>query len=194
MYNSRQSSLKMLRNKALDNVLDWAEIVVMSVFVVLLFFIFLSRIYVVEGNSMKPTLYDNDKLLIQHNFYTPQIGDIVVIDSTALEKPIVKRVIGLSGDVVVINYDDRSVCVNGKELDENNLNEFMTDLERFDKSYFNEQTNCYEYVVPDNCVFVLGDNRNHSSDSREIGFVDCGEIVGKVYFRLLSDFGGLGFI
>ncbi len=194
MHSNYKSSFRLLTEKILDNVLDWAEVIIMSVFVVILFFTYISRIYVVDGNSMNSTLYNNDKLFLAHIMYTPEKGDIVVIDSKVLNEPIVKRVIALEGDTVVIDYNEHSVSINGVRAEENYLKEYMTDIGRFDRTYYNESTGCYEYTVPDNCIFVMGDNRNHSTDSREIGFIPEDEVIGKVFFRISSSYGKLGFI
>ena len=143
---------------------------------VLLVFTFLFRTVIVSGSSMERTLFDGDCLLLLGNvFYSePQKGDIVVISKQSYDggKSIIKRVIATEGQVVDIDFEEGVVYVDGQALDE---------------PYTNTPTNLAEgmtfpLTVDEGCIFVLGDNRNVSKDSRstEIGLVDTREIVGKV--------------
>lgn len=145
---------------------------------VLLIFLFAFRIIVVSGGSMRTTLRDGDYLLLLSNvFYRePKYGDVVVVSKESFEngKPIVKRVIATEGQTVDIDFQQGIVYVDGEPLSE---------------SYVNTPTNIEEGVafpveVREGCVFVMGDNRNDSKDSRspEIGQVDCREILGKAFW------------
>ena len=167
-----------------DEVLDWVESFIFAGFVVLLIFIFLFRTVVVEGGSMNPTLYDSQRLILEHFNYDPQRGDIVVVNSRGLNKTIIKRCIGIAGDTVVVDYSDSSVTVNGEKIEEDYINEAMVQLDRFDKTYQTGDTK-YEYVVPEDSIFVMGDNRNVSRDSRytEVGFISNEDVLGKALFR-----------
>ena len=149
--------------------------------VILLVFLLLFRVVVVSGPSMKNTLLHGDYLLLINNvFYKePVQGDIVVVskDSYHAGEPIIKRVIATEGQWVDIDFDAGVVYVNGNALEE---------------SYTNTPTNLYEGVdfplmVDEGCIFVMGDNRNESKDSRspEIGQVDKREILGKAIFLFL---------
>ena len=163
--------------------------------VILLVFLFLGRIVVVSGPSMMNTLIDGDYLLVVGKpFYTSaQVGDVVVVSKDAYKsgEPIIKRVIATEGQSVqIIGHD---VYVDGKLLSE---------------PYISSQTNApagsqFSCIVEEGHVFVMGDNRAVSKDSRstEIGQVDCREIVGKAVFLLLPgtneitnkrDFGRIG--
>ena len=144
---------------------------------VLLVFSLLFRIIVVSGPSMKNTLVDGDWLLLLNNvFYSePKKGDIVVISKKAYDNgtPIIKRVIATEGQTVDIDFINGIVYVDGIALEE---------------EYVNTPTNLKEGVdfpltVNKGCVFVLGDNRNESKDSRspEIGLVDKREVLGKAF-------------
>ena len=148
---------------------------------ILLVFLLLFRVIVVSGPSMNQTLVHGDYLLLLNNLlYTqPKQGDIVVAakDSFKNGEPIIKRVIATEGQWVDIDFDTGIVYVNGNALDE---------------PYTNTPTNLYEGVdfpllVEEGCIFVMGDNRNESKDSRspEIGQIDKREILGKAIFLFL---------
>lgn len=125
---------------------------------------------------MVPTLQDGDRLLISHLFYQPQYGDIVVITKPNEDRrPYIKRLIATEGQTVEIDFEKGTVMVDGKLLEE---------------PYINEPTHLQEGVtfpltVPKGQVFVLGDNRNHSKDSRDssLGTFDEGYILGRCLLR-----------
>lgn len=160
-----------------EEFLEWVETIIFAFFAVILIFTFLLRQANVDGESMVPTLQDGEKLIVHHLFYEPEVGDIVIVDSSSLGKPIVKRVIAQGGDTVDIDFTTGAVTVNGTVLDEPYINALtMRD----------EGGHVYPVTVPDGYYFVMGDNRNESLDSRSsaIGFVPEDEIMGKVVFRL----------
>lgn len=149
--------------------------------VILLVFLLLFRVVVVSGPSMNNTLVHGDYLLLINNvFYrNPKQGDIIVAakDSFKEGEPIIKRVIATEGQWVDIDFDKGIVYVNGTALEE---------------PYTNTPTNLYEGVdfplmVDEGCIFVMGDNRNESKDSRspEIGQIDKREILGKAIFLFI---------
>ena len=157
---------------------DWVESCVDALVLILLAFVFLVRTATVSGSSMVTTLHDRERLLLwQAGYHDPQYGDIVVVDRTGTgETPVIKRVIGRAGDRIDIDFSAGEVRRNGELLDE---------------PYIYEPTHAFRdvdfpAVVPDGTVFVLGDNRNHSLDSRDssIGMVDLRQIMGKAVFRL----------
>ena len=185
----------------LDEVLEWTESFVFAVFVMLLIFTFFFRIVVVDGSSMNDTLTDKDRLILSHIAYTPEKDDIVVINSPridethGLNKTIIKRVIGTAGDTVVVNYNENTVYVNGEKISNDKIKpEPMQDKAGylFDLQYCTAP-GVYQYNVPEGCVFVMGDNRNNSTDSRSqwVGFVKVEDVLGKAIFRMypVSDFG-----
>ncbi|NLZ45735.1 MAG: signal peptidase I [Clostridiales bacterium] len=178
-----------------DSILEWLEVIVVSVFIVILVFTFLFRTVVVSGNSMNSTLYNDDRLMITHLLSSPNDEDVIVINSEVLNQTIVKRVIATEGQKVLIDYNNMELYIDGKLKTEDYIKEYMTDTNIFDKTYYDAVSDTYEYVVPNNCVFVLGDNRNNSTDSRVIGFIPNKDILGKVFVRYSSSIGAdLGFV
>ena len=150
------------------------EAAVAAIIVVTVLFLFCFRVFSVDGPSMKPTLQPDDRIVVSHIGYKARQGDIVVLSgSDGEQKPIVKRVIAVAGDVVDINFTTGIVTVNGKE-------------EHFSDELTTQQADiAFPITVPEGTVFVLGDNRGVSLDSRSsrIGCVDERKIVGKVLFR-----------
>ena len=141
-------------------------------------FTFFFRLVSVSGDSMNPNIYHGQKIVVSNVMYTPQYGDIVAIGrSTETENSIIKRVIGLPGDKIDINFDTHIVVVNDSVVTEN-YKTLGAIAERGDLTY--------PLTVPDDCIFVLGDNRNNSLDSRysSVGFIRLDEITGKALFRL----------
>lgn len=163
---------------------EWMESVAQALAVLLAIFLLFIQPANVSGESMLPTLQDGDKILLRNVLYTPSRGDIVVVDSySAYQKALVKRVIALAGDTVDIDFESGSVRVNGELLKEDYILE-PTHLE-------GDVT--FPLTVPQGCVFVMGDNRNASLDSRSssVGCIDCQDITGEVFFRLLPRTGGV---
>lgn len=166
-----------------NEILEWCESFVFAMFIVILIFTFFFRIVKVEGESMTDTLQDKDRLIMTHLNYTPEKDDIVVINSTFLNKTIIKRVIGTEGDHVTVDYNSNTVTVNGEKIADEHIKEVMFDTGLFDPSYKTSE-GVYEYDVPEDYIFVMGDNRNGSKDSRYIGFVEEDSVLGKAVFRL----------
>ena len=161
--------------KGQKTVLSYLHDLVFGLVSVLLVFMLVFRVIIVSGPSMMQTLQNGDCIILLSSvFYSnPKHGDIVVISKNAYKdgEPIIKRVIATEGQEVFIDFYDGTVSVDGVVLDE---------------PYVNTPTNEFEGVefpqtVPEGCVFVLGDNRNSSKDSRstEIGMIDKREILGK---------------
>ena len=168
------------RNK---ETLEWYDALAMAVAIIALVFTFGVRIVKVDGHSMDHTLSDGERILI-NLLKAPDYGDIVVVDGyTDYGKPLVKRVIAKGGDVVNIDYQAGTVSVNGEVLQEAYIAE---------PTYLGYDVT-FPYTVPEGTVFVMGDNRNASLDSRSsyVGCIDERDILGKVLLCFLpfSDFG-----
>ena len=154
---------------------DWIQCLIVALIICVILFIFFIRIIDVSGTSMNPTLLNGDKMLVSDLFYRPKAGDVVVFktDSYDPDKALVKRIIATEGQEINIDFENGIVYVNGDPIQEDYINE----LTNTKLDFIGPQT------VPEGCVFVMGDNRNASTDSRkkEIGMVDERMILGRVY-------------
>lgn len=175
-----------------NEIIEWLESFVFALLVVQLVFIFVLRIVMVDGDSMTNTLTNGDRLIMTHVNYTPERDDIIVINSDVVGKIIIKRVIGIEGDKIVVDYNNNHVYVNDEQISNEHIKEIMIDKGLFDLTY-KTAAGVYEYTVPEDCVFVMGDNRNDSRDSRSIGFVREEDILGKAVFRIypMNSFGAV---
>lgn len=168
---------------------DWIEVLVHAIIVVVICFSFLFRIATIDGPSMENTLHNGEKVVISNLFYEPKAGDIVVISRNkenslftmnANNTPIIKRIIALEGQTVDIDFEKGIVYVDGVALDE-----------PYTKTPTNTKREInFPVTVDEGCVFVLGDNRNDSLDSRssligEDGMIDTRYILGRAVFRIL---------
>jgi len=161
---------------------EFAESFCISIFLVTVIMLFVFRVVTVEGSSMYNTLSENDRIIITDMFYTPEKGDIIVTDSSnGLSKPLVKRIIATGGDTIRISYKTGEVFVNNQLLSENYILEPMKTEEKDD----------LVMTIDDGYVFLMGDNRNVSWDSRSevVGQINENEILGKVVFRILPGTG-----
>ena len=184
---------KKKRRDPVTGVFEWVESAIFAVVVVILLFTFVFRIVGIDGRSMVPTLQDEDRVVISNLFYTPKTGDIIVLDTSEdtiffngrqYSKPLIKRVIATGGQTVEVTSSDdgaQEVYVDGVKLDE---------------SYINFQTVTHspgqaKITVPKGYVFVMGDNRGESLDSRSFGCISENAIVGRALFRIfpLSEMG-----
>jgi signal peptidase I len=177
---------KIAVNKLRVEVYDWLQCLVSTMLAVVLAFIFIGRQISVDGDSMFQTLHDDDRVLMTNVFYKPEYGDIVIIKTESFgETPLVKRIIATEGQEINIDFAAHIVTVDGAALDEPYINE-PTSVEGDFRG---------PVKVPEGCVFVMGDNRNRSTDSRtsRVGFVDVRNILGKVHLITIpgkdSDYG-----
>lgn len=158
-------------------VFDAVGSVVLALIIIFLCFTFVFRAVNVVGKSMQPTLYDGDWLLVSDK-KTYERGDIIIITQpNDVDEPLVKRVIATGGETINIDFATHEVFVNGELLDEDYIKE-PTAL------FYDVK---FPYVVPEGCVFAMGDNRNDSLDSRSsrIGPIDERYILGKAVARIL---------
>ena len=167
----------------LSLVYDLLEVFVSALVVVAIIFTFFFRTAGVDGESMNDTLNNEDRLIMYNFWYTPARGDIVIVNryhdgDTSITKPLIKRVIGVAGDTVKVTED--KVYLNGELLDEPYVH------------YPNIPRNI-EVTVPEGKVFVMGDHRNASNDSRSLGCFAVEDIMGKALWRIFpaDDFGSV---
>lgn len=183
------------KSNLLNDAAEILETMLISIFVMLLLFTYIMRPVTVDGRSMMPTLQNEDHLLMRRILYTPQQGDIVIISSyeghvlnsagevvdsgSSLQENLIKRVIAVAGQTVDVRIDEGLVYVDGVALEEEYVNEAtLKDGDAF----------VYPITIPEGYVFVMGDNRNNSTDSRSsaVGLIDTDDILGKAFFRYYS--------
>ncbi|MCD8146410.1 MAG: signal peptidase I [Clostridiales bacterium] len=170
------------------DVYDWLQTLALVLVFITVFFTFFGMVFGVSGSSMYPTLHDGDAMLIQRIGYTPQQGDVVVLKKDGFpyendSEAIVKRVIAVAGQQVEIDYAANTVYVDGVALEEDYLNFANEGTEQYGDDYMVERDGMVysSFQVPEGCIFVMGDNRNGSTDSRyaALGMVDERYVLGK---------------
>jgi signal peptidase I len=173
---------------------DWLESIMIAVLAIILIFTFVVRVTSVNGNSMFPTLEWNDRLLVTNFFYTPNYNDIVIVraensfnQNNEYGKPYVKRVIGLPGDTIELDTKNGHVYRNGVKLDIMYVgDDIYEDGHRINDLTYEPIDMHGPIVVGENEIFVMGDNRNASKDSRDssVGCISFNDIIGKAFFRI----------
>lgn len=158
----------------------WLQALTVALVGLILLFTFAGRVIGVDGNSMFPTLHNGDTMLLQGLGYTPRQGDVVVLTKyfDNVQGPIVKRVIATGGQTVDIDYTAGAVTVDGETLNEPYIKEPMRE------PFFESASHV---IVPEGQIFVMGDNRNDSLDSRfpDLGAVDQRYVLGRVLLVLM---------
>lgn len=180
-----------------QNVLLYVHDLMCMLLLMMLLFLVVFRVILVTGDSMFTTLWDGDYLLLVSELFCgdPEPGDIVVISKASFDNgsPIVKRVIATQGQTVDIDFESGTVYVDGQALREPYIHNETT----------NEEGTVFPLTVAENCIFVLGDNRAVSLDSRspQIGQIDRREVLGKAlclmipgthHGQLLPDYSRIG--
>ena len=164
-------------NKNMESIYDMASVIVSAILTVGIIFTFFFKISTVSGESMENTLYNGDQLVISAITQDIEYGDVVVTSQpNGYGKVLIKRVIAVGGQTVWFDEETNKVIVDGKALDEPYIKEEMEFLLSMTKLY----------RVPEGKIFVMGDNRNDSADSRSelIGMIDERYVVGKVIYRI----------
>ena len=176
------------KNTLWQEMFELLESFAVAIVLVILAFTLLFRIFVVKGPSMKSTLIDEDRIVATNLLGEPENGDVIVFSGKYNNgEVLVKRVIGTAGDVVDINADGK-VCVNNEVIDEPYLDEHQI---TYRHPYSPTEM---PYTVQEGELFVMGDNRLESLDSRstEIGVAETRRLLGKVVFRLFPNTGVIG--
>ncbi|MGN0518639.1 MAG: signal peptidase I [Acutalibacteraceae bacterium] len=156
---------------------EWMQAIASAIIIVVIILTFVFRMVEVSGSSMENTLLNEDKVIVTNLFYTPKPGDIVVISHGAeYDKPIIKRVIAVGGQTLDIDFETGVITVDGEVIDEPYIDEEL--------SYLTRGTAEIPSVIKEGEVFVLGDNRPISQDSRYsvIGTIPVENIIGKAQF------------
>ena len=203
-YNNQEVVIVADKKDASKDVFEWIDTIVIALISVVIIFTFLFRIATIQGPSMQNTLYSGERVVITNLFYEPKYGDIIVIsrntDNSVGEKPegnepIIKRVIATEGQYVDIDFEEGKVYV-GRDLGT---------MKELNEPYTKTPTNLmydveFPVYVEQGYVFVLGDNRNDSIDSRSSsigkgGLVDKRYILGQAVYRIwpFDAIGGLGY-
>ena len=170
--NERQAS-----DSVVINVYDFVSVLVSAVVAIAIIFMFVFRVVGVVGTSMVPTLQDGDWLFITAGDSKPQYGQVIIITQPNwFDEPIVKRIIATENQTVDINFEKGEVYVDGVQLNEPYINNLTLNQ---------EDGVTFPLTVPEGHVFVMGDNRQGSTDSRseKIGFIDENYILGVVKVR-----------
>jgi len=164
------------RDALVKNLYEAVGVLSSAIVIVMVCFTFVFRLVGVLQRSMQPTLYEGQSLIVGAMIRNPKYGDIVIVTDPTHANPLVKRVIAVGGQEIDIDFEEGEVYVDGKKLDEPYIAEKTQ--RQFDVEF--------PLTVPEGSIFVMGDNRNDSLDSRsaDIGCVRIQCLLGKVYFRL----------
>lgn len=168
-----------------NNLYEWIHSIIVAIVIVVLLLTFVFRLINIDGPSMENTLQNSDKVIITNFMYEPEVGDVVVIPAGKYyDKPIIKRIIALEGQEVYIDYTTNEVYVDGILLEEDYISSKTISL-KGDKEL--------SLTVGEGEVFILGDNREVSYDSRSFGCVKESDIIGKAQF-VIFPFNNFGYL
>ena len=176
IVETEEAEHKSVKKSFKKELIEWIQAIVIAVILALVIRSFVFTVVRVDGQSMEPTLAHNDRMIVWRLGYEPKHGDIVIFNPPGYGENVywIKRVIATEGQSVEIDYHTSSVYVDGKKIDEPYLGEPMQNYSHLPIT---------EITVPEDCVFVLGDKRNHSTDGRVIGPISEGRVIGKAVVR-----------
>ena len=167
------------KDKLYINIYDIVSVLVVAVVTIMVLFTFVFRIVFVDGGSMLPTLHDGDMLVVSAYDSEPEYGQVIIVTQpNGFGDPIVKRIIATENQTVYINFDKGEVYVDGVLLDEPYINNLTV----------NPEDMTGPVTVPEGHVFVMGDNRQGSTDSRsnKIGLIREEYILGVVKYKVMN--------
>lgn len=175
---------KQAKRTLAQKLVDFVSVIASSIIAIMVIFTFIFRVVGVSGPSMMETLHNGDWLLVSAFITEPERGDIVIVTQpNTFDEPIVKRVIAVGGDTIDIDFNSATVSINGEVINEPYLGSPTTN---------DEYAWDYPLTLKEGQVFVMGDNRQHSTDSRsaDIGLIDENYILGQVMVRFspITDF------
>lgn len=190
--NDVSKAPKQSKKKGIRDAFDMLEAVVIAIVASLFILTLLFRVGYVSGDSMLTTMHDGDRYIVSNLFYTPERGDIIVFEPdlklpSGQEKLYVKRVIGIEGDHIEIRKNAQGVyqvIINGQVQKEEYLDSHQRTEPHLKNTQFDENGDRFlDITVPKGHIFVMGDNRINSQDSRDLGCIDTRRIVGKILLR-----------
>ncbi|AIQ69449.1 signal peptidase I [Paenibacillus graminis] len=169
--------------KPKNEVLEWVKAIAIALVLVILIRWLLFKPFIVDGPSMQPNFHTGERVIVNEILYdirSPQRGEVIVFHVPSEGRDFIKRVIGVAGDTVKVEGD--VVTVNGKPVNESYIQGAIDEAHNNNALYNNKNFPNEEFTdgtVPEGHVFVMGDNRSDSTDSRMIGYVPLGDIVGR---------------
>ncbi|MEK4059002.1 MULTISPECIES: signal peptidase I [Paenibacillus] len=169
--------------KQKNEVLEWVKAIAIALVLVILIRWLLFKPFIVDGPSMKPNFHTGERVIVNEILYdirSPQRGEVIVFHVPSEGRDFIKRVIGVAGDTVKVEGD--VVTVNGEPVNETYIQGAIDEAHNNNALYNNKDFPNEDYTdgtVPEGHVFVMGDNRSDSTDSRMIGYVPLGDIVGR---------------
>lgn len=184
--NENESAADKKETNWMKELRDWILAIAVAVIVAMVIRQYVFTLVKVQGQSMEPSLHNDDRLYVNRFFYTPKKGDVVIFEPASDPKrPYVKRVIATEGDSVYIDFETSDVYVNDELLEEPYIKAPTRELGSYITSLMAEgkySKDC-PIVIQPGYIFVMGDNRNNSKDSRQLGPVPIDEVMGGAVFR-----------